>query len=70
MLYAALVYKHEAIQILRFSFVAEGLDRKSIVPSGLIHVDSAGLHGGSGAISEIAGLILGFCTFTTQAARP
>ena len=51
MVYAALVYKHEAIQILRFPFVAEGLDRKSVVPGGLIDVDSAGLHGGPGAIS-------------------
>ena len=51
LLYAGSVYKHEAIQILGLPFVAQGLDSKSIVPGGLIHVDSAGLHGGPGAIS-------------------
>ena len=49
------VHKHEAIQILGFTFVTEGLDRESVIPGCLIDIDPAGLHGRPGPGSEITG---------------
>jgi len=38
---SALVDQHQAIQILRFRFLFQGLDKKSIVPCRLKYIDPA-----------------------------